>query len=84
MNCLIVRPTAQTSAMVRTKEAALYLGISVKKLRRLITLGEIPVIQQGNVWLFRVSDLDRYVASLTATEYPTPSCNKHFGEREVQ
>lgn len=81
---LLVRPTAQTSALVRTREASLYVGISEKKLRRLVRLGVIPTIQDGNVWKFRVSDLDNYIASLKPTEYPGPSCTNHIGEREVK
>lgn len=81
MMYLNVRPTPQTSALVRTKEAALYLGMSEKRIRRLVRLGVIPTIQDGNVWKFRVADLNAYIGSLRPTEYPTPSCTNHIGER---
>ncbi len=79
---LHVRPTPATSSLLRTREAALYLAISEKKLRRLVRLAVIPTIQDGNVWKFRVSDLDTYIASLKPTEYPTPAGTNHLGERK--
>ncbi len=79
---LLVRPTPASSRLIRTREAALYLGVSEKQLRRLVRLGEITVIQRGNVWLFDVRHLDGYIDRQQETEYPTPSCPNHFGERE--
>lgn len=79
---LLVRPTPATSRLIRTREAALYLGVSEKQLRRLVRLGEVPVIQRGNVWLFDVRQLDLYVDRQQPTGYPTPSCTNHIGERE--
>lgn len=73
MLTLIVRPTPTTSRLVRTKEAALYIGISEKKLRMLVRLHKIPVIQDGNVWKFDVRALDAYIDSIAPTAYPTPS-----------
>lgn len=78
---LLLRPTPQTSRRVRTKEAALYIAKSEKALRSLVRLGQIPCYQAGNVWLFDVHDLDKYLDSQKPTEYPTPSCTNHLGER---
>jgi excisionase family DNA binding protein len=64
--------------MLRTKEAALYLGISQKSLRRLVRLGKVEVIQNGNVWLFDVRELDRYIEGQQATAYPLASGTAGF------
>ncbi len=77
------RPTPQTSRFIRTREAALYLGISEKQLRRMVRLGEIAVVQRGNVWLFDIRALDAYADRQQASEYPWPSGARGFGDREV-
>jgi excisionase family DNA binding protein len=81
MMTLILRPTPATSRLIRTREAALYLGISEKQLRRLVRLGEITVIQRGNVWLFDVKALDAHVDRQQPTEYPTAVGTNNFSER---
>jgi len=55
------------------------LGVSEKQLRRLVRLGEITVIQRGNVWLFDVRQLDDYVDRQKPTEYPAPAGHNGFG-----
>jgi excisionase family DNA binding protein len=47
----------------RTKEAAHYLAVSPKTIRRLAQDGVLPVLQEmeGAPWRFDVADLDRYV-----------------------
>ncbi len=49
--------------LLRLREAALYIGMSVWKLRQIIQAGEIPVVQYGpnSPWLVDQSDLDRWV-----------------------
>jgi excisionase family DNA binding protein len=79
---LKTRPTPGTSRLVRTQEAALYLGISPKQLRRLVRLGDVSVIQSGNIWLFDVKALDAYVDRQQATEYPTGAGTNGFDERQ--
>lgn len=46
--------------MLRTKDAAEYLGISEWKLRQMVYTGEIEVIRQ-KYWLFSIDDLDRWI-----------------------
>jgi len=49
--------------LLRTKEAALYLGMSPGKLRRLTQSGELPVIQhdEHSPWLYDLRDLDTHI-----------------------
>lgn len=49
--------------LLRTKEAAEYLGISPWKLRRLIQSGQLPVVQDGDdsPFLLDMRDLDSYI-----------------------
>ena len=49
--------------LLRTKEAAEYLGLSPWKLRRLIQGGQLPVVQDvdGSPFLLDVRDLDGYI-----------------------
>ena len=50
--------------LVKTKQAAEYLGISEWKLRNLVQLGLIPYIEDGggtSPWRFDIRDLDEYV-----------------------
>jgi excisionase family DNA binding protein len=51
---------------MRTKEAALYLGMSPGKLRRLTQCGELPIIQhdERSPWLYDLHDLDNHIAKL--------------------
>jgi hypothetical protein len=49
--------------LLRTKDAALYLGMSPGKLRRLTQSGELPVIQHDEraPWLYDLRDLDDHI-----------------------
>jgi helix-turn-helix protein len=49
--------------LVRTKEAARYLGMSPGKVRRITQCGELPVIQHDEhaPWLYDLCDLDSYI-----------------------
>ena len=49
--------------LLRPKEAALYLGMSPGKLRRLTQCGELPIIQQdeGAPGLYDLRDLDDHI-----------------------
>jgi excisionase family DNA binding protein len=52
--------------LLRTKQAAAYLGIGEKALRLLIVQGELPYVQMraGNSpFLLDVRDLDRFIES---------------------
>jgi excisionase family DNA binding protein len=50
--------------LLRTRQAAEYLGVSPWTLRRLVQDGRIPVVQvgEGSPWLVDLSDLDRFIA----------------------
>jgi excisionase family DNA binding protein len=52
--------------LMRTKEAALYLGMSPGKLRRLTQCGELPIIQhdERSPWLYDLHDLDNHISKL--------------------
>lgn len=49
--------------LLRTKEAAIYLGMSPGKLRRLTQTGELPIIQhdEHSPWLYDLRDLDTHI-----------------------
>ena len=49
--------------LLRTKDAALYLGMSPAKLRRLTQSGELPIIQHDEraPWLYDLRDLDEHI-----------------------
>jgi len=49
--------------LLRTKEAAQYLGMSPGKLRRLTQYGELPIIQHDEraPWLYDLRDLDEHI-----------------------
>jgi len=49
--------------LLRTKEAALYLGMSPAKLRSLTQCGELPIIQHDEraPWLYDLRDLDNHI-----------------------
>jgi len=49
--------------LLRTKEAATYLGVSAWKLRRLVTDNRLPYINDGDgsPWRFDLCDLEGYV-----------------------
>lgn len=45
---------------LRTKEAAVYVGVSEWKLRQLVNAGEIT-FQPGKYWRFETKDLDKWI-----------------------
>jgi excisionase family DNA binding protein len=49
--------------LLRTKEAAHYVGMSPGKLRRLTQSGELPIIQhdEHSPWLYDLHDLDDFI-----------------------
>ena len=49
--------------LLRTKEAALYLGMSPGKLRRLTQSGELPIVQheEHSPWLYDLCDLNTHI-----------------------
>jgi excisionase family DNA binding protein len=49
--------------LLRTREAANYLGSSMWKIRRLVQEGLLPYVAdaEGGRWLFDVKDLDAYI-----------------------
>ena len=49
--------------LLRTKEAARYLGMSPGKLRHLTQCGELPIIQhdEHSPWLYDLHDLDAHI-----------------------
>ncbi len=49
--------------LLRTKEAALYLGMSPGKLRRLTQCGELAIVQHDEhaPWLYDLRDLDEHI-----------------------
>jgi len=59
------RQNGQIAArLLRTKEAASYLGLGEKAIRHLITAGRLPYVhmQAGNSpFLLDVKDLDRFI-----------------------
>jgi len=57
------RPAAPTRRrMLKTREAAEYLGISAWTIRDLAKTGKLPYLQNGDGWLtFDLRDLDAYV-----------------------
>ena len=52
-----------TPRILKTKQAALYLGVSAWKLRNLVQAGEIPYIpgEGTSPWLFDKQDLDNWI-----------------------
>lgn len=57
------RPSAPVRRrMLKTREAAEYLGISAWTIRDLAKTGKLPYLQNGDGWLtFDLRDLDAYV-----------------------
>ncbi len=60
------RTPAVTTRLLRTRDAARYLGLGAKGVRQLILSGELPYVQlrPGNSpFLLDVRDLDRFIES---------------------
>ena len=56
----------QFERLLDSDEAAALLGIHKKTLQRMARSGEIPGIQIGDLWRFRASTLDEWLASRLA------------------
>jgi excisionase family DNA binding protein len=67
----VERKSGLLRRLVRTREAAHYLGSSMWKIRRLVQEGLLPYVSDSDSgrWLFDVKDLDAYI-----------DANKHNGE----
>ena len=63
---IAARERPRPQRLLKTKDAAAYLAISPKALRRLIQQGEIPHIAtangSGGVWLCDTKDLDAWIS----------------------
>lgn len=57
-------------ALLNRQQAARYLGISERTLWTLTNIGEVIAVRIGGRVLYRVADLDAYVASLKPTKPP--------------
>lgn len=87
------RPDLRDCGMLRQRDAAKYMGISVAWLYRLTMRKEIPVFKVGNRNYFKPSDLDEYVqrvrvASVTdaqrvAEVRELSNTNKRGGQKNV-
>jgi excisionase family DNA binding protein len=55
--------TIKTRRLLRTGPAAEYLGMRLRKLRKLIQQGQLPVVQdgEGSPWLLDIRDLDGWI-----------------------
>ena len=61
-----MNPLTPTRRLLRTKEAAQYLGMSPSSLRRMVERGEMPYISAGDhtsAWRFDLRDLDAWIES---------------------
>lgn len=66
--------TATTSppiapAVLTTKQAAAYLGVSLPTLFRLLRADKLPHLRLGRVIRFRPEDLDAFLAARVTTEW---------------
>lgn len=50
--------------LIRTKDAARYLGVSPWKIRQLVLAGQLSFVDDGDgsPWRFDLEDLDAYIA----------------------
>ncbi len=56
----------QFERLLDSDEAAALLGIHKKTLQRMARSGEVPGVQIGDLWRFRTSTLDEWLASRLA------------------
>lgn len=63
------KQTQPIKRMLRTRDAAQYLAISACKLRYLVHVGRMPVVQdiERGAWLFDIRDLDKHINSNKTT-----------------
>jgi excisionase family DNA binding protein len=62
-------PNPVRKRLLRTKEAAEYLGISRRKLRALVQDGQFPFVQfdEYGPWWIDLHDLDTFIAAAKQT-----------------
>jgi excisionase family DNA binding protein len=58
--------SGQFERLLDSDEAAALLGIHKKTLQRMARSGEVPGVQIGDLWRFRASTLDEWLASRLA------------------
>lgn len=58
------RQSAVNPRLIRTKDAARYLGVSPWKIRQLVLAGQLGFVDDGDgsPWRFDLQDLDAYIA----------------------
>jgi len=54
-----------SSKVLNTKEAAVYLGMGIRTIYRLVASGQIPAAKVGGSWRFHVDALDKWLISLS-------------------
>ena len=54
-----------SSKVMNTKEAAVYLGMGIRIIYRLVASGQIPDAKVGRSWRFHVDALDTWPISLS-------------------
>jgi len=64
----------QAARLMRTQDAARYLGMGAKAIRQLIVCGQLPYVQlkagNNSPFLLDVRDLDRFIESRKARAAP--------------
>jgi excisionase family DNA binding protein len=78
---------ANEDGYLTTADALAYLRTAPRTLYRLLATGEIPAVRMGRRWLFRKSNLDRWLESrprrLVSVRAATPWERAHAGPRRV-
>ena len=59
---ITAEPTAGPKLLVNSREAAAMLGLSDRGFRELAYQGQVPSFKVGRRRLFKVTDLERWVA----------------------
>lgn len=55
--------TMGKEVMLRTREAAAYIGVCFRTMQTYIAEGIIPCVKPAGRWLFRKSDLDAFLGN---------------------
>jgi excisionase family DNA binding protein len=65
----MIKTTHFAPRLLKTQQAARYLGVSAWKLRNLVQNGEIPYIPGDGTspWLFDIHDLDAFIERAKVT-----------------
>lgn len=69
------------SKVLNTKDAAAYLGMSVRTIYRLAASGQIPAAKVGRQWRFHVDAIDRWLISKSKDNLVKSSPSKRKGNR---